>query len=44
MYSHGQGVNEDDSKALMYFRKALKNGDETALKNHDMLEAKLDKR
>jgi hypothetical protein len=44
MFEHGQGVNEDESKALMYFRKAIKNGDETALKNRDMLEARLEKK
>jgi len=44
MYEHGQGVNEDEPKALMYFKKAVKNGDETAIRNCEMLEARLEKK
>jgi TPR repeat protein len=43
MYDHGQGVNADDAKSLMYYSKAAKKGDENAIKNRDMLEARIAK-
>jgi TPR repeat protein len=44
MHEHGQGVNEDEAKALMYFKKAAKNGDETAIRNCGLIEARLEKK
>jgi TPR repeat protein len=44
MHEHGQGVNEDEAKALMYYRKAAKNGDENAIRNRDMLESRQEKK
>jgi len=41
MYDHGQGVNADDAKALMYYNKASKKGDENATKNRDIIEARM---
>jgi TPR repeat protein len=43
MYDHGQGVPMDSNKALSYYNKAAKKGDENAKKNRDMIEARLAK-
>jgi TPR repeat protein len=37
MYEHGQGVEEDESRALSYYVRAAKKGDAYAIKNRDVL-------
>jgi TPR repeat protein len=41
MYDHGLGVEIDDAKALVYYSKAAKKGDPYAIKNRDIIEARL---
>ena len=41
MFDHGQGVEQDDARALMYYNKAAKRGDAYAIKNRDMIEARM---
>jgi TPR repeat protein len=41
MYDHGLGVEVDDAKALVYYSKAAKKGDPYAIKNRDIIEARL---
>jgi TPR repeat protein len=43
MFDHGQGVPADSQKALMYYSKAAKKGDENAKKNRDIIEARIAK-
>ena len=37
MYEHGQGVEEDESRALNYYVRAAKKGDAYAIKNRDVI-------
>jgi TPR repeat protein len=41
MYDHGLGVEIDDTKALVYYSKAARKGDPYAIKNRDIIEARL---
>ena len=37
MYEHGQGVEEDEARALSYYIRAAKKGDAYAAKNRDVI-------
>ena len=37
MYEHGQGVEEDEGRALGYYVRAAKKGDAYAIKNRDLI-------
>jgi TPR repeat protein len=37
MYEHGQGVEEDEGRALTYYVRAAKKGDAYAIKNRDLI-------
>jgi TPR repeat protein len=43
MHDHGQGVPMDEQKALAYYNKAARKGDEYAKKNRDIIEARIAK-
>jgi TPR repeat protein len=43
MFDHGQGVPADSQKALTYYTKAAKKGDENAKRNREMIEARIAK-
>jgi len=43
MFDHGQGVQMDSQKALMYYSKAAKKGDVNARKNRNIIEARIAK-
>jgi hypothetical protein len=43
MYDHGQGVPADSQKALNYYSKAAKKGDENAKRNRELIEARIAK-
>ena len=41
MFEHGLGVEIDEAQALQYVNKAARNGDPNALKNRDIIEARI---
>jgi TPR repeat protein len=41
MYEHGQGVEEDDARALIYYNKAARRDDVYATKNKEIIEARM---
>ena len=41
MHEHGQGVEENEVRALGFYAKAAKKGDPNSAKNRDMLEARI---
>ena len=43
MYDHGQGVPMDSHKALNYYNRAARKGDENAKKNRDIIETRIAK-
>jgi TPR repeat protein len=43
MFDHGQGVPADSQKALTYYTKAAKKGDENAKRNRELIEARIAK-
>jgi TPR repeat protein len=43
IFEHGRGAPIDLQKALMYYTKAAKKGDEHAMKNREIIEAQIAK-
>jgi hypothetical protein len=43
MFDHGQGVPAESQKALTYYTKAAKKGDENAKRNRELIEARIAK-
>lgn len=43
MYDHRQGFPADSQKALTYYSKAAKKGDENAKRNRELIEARIAK-
>ena len=41
MYEHGHGVEQDDARALFYYSKAARRGDVYAMKNREIIEARM---
>ena len=41
MFEHGLGVEIDEAQALQYFNKAARKGDPNAIKNRDIIEARI---